>query len=189
MTPTRPERNPRLSSTTRDVLDAPTPVIPVNLVGVMGRGLALGARNRWAGVSAAYAAALASGRLRGPRVIGRDQREPATAVAWTAPTRQLVILAPTKQHWRMPSPPELVRDAVRALAPAARTARRRSLNVPPLGCGLGGLSPRIVLPWVLDAVEASPDLQWTLHRWPHELLVEAADRISRVNRTATKEKP
>ncbi|MDE0456107.1 MAG: macro domain-containing protein [Chromatiales bacterium] len=180
--PARPGRNARLSWTTRDVLDAPTPVVPVNLVGVMGRGLALAARNRWSGISAAYAAALASRRLRGPRV-GPNEREPATAVAWPAPTQQVVILAPTKQHWRAPSPPELVRDAVQALVPTARAARRRSLNVPPLGCGLGGLSPRIVLPWVLDAVEASPDIRWTLHRWPHELLVEAADRISRI-RTA-----
>ena len=55
-----------IASATGDLLDATTDAIcnPVNLAGVMGRGLALQFRTRWPSAYRAYRAALSSGQLR-----------------------------------------------------------------------------------------------------------------------------
>ena len=147
-----------------DVLTAPTPVIPVNLVGVMGKGLALAARKRWPDLLKTYRQALRERTLTGPGRNVLGQLMPARVHVWET-NGQRVVLAATKQHWRAPSPPELVRATIDALGNAVKAAGGREVNVPPIGCGLGGLSHELVKPWVLKAAEAHPNLTWRLHRW------------------------
>ncbi len=151
--------------TNDDVLTAPTPVIPVNLVGAMGKGLALAARTRWPELFGVYRTALRDQTLASPGLDRNGRQRPARLRIWRT-GRQHVVLAPTKQHWRAPSPPDLVKATIDALGDALRAAGANEVNLPPIGCGLGGLAPELVYPWVAAAARAHPDLTWRLHRWP-----------------------
>lgn len=103
--------------------DADLLCCPVNLRGVMGKGLAKSFAERFPSEARAYKAACLSGELREGRVlvVGR------------------VVMVPTKRDWRDPSPPELVRASVQALRELSG-----SMAIPQLGCGLGGLEWSLV---------------------------------------------
>ena len=146
-----------LTTTNASVLTAPAPVIPVNLIGAMGRGLALAARERWTGLQAFYLECLRDGRLNGRR----DGRNTAIAV-YCNDSRTRVILAPTKTDWRLASPIALVRATIQRLGPAAESAGTDVINLPPIGCGLGGLDPDDVAPYVGEAAARYPEIEWTL---------------------------
>ncbi len=111
--------------------DAEALVNSVNCVGVMGRGIALQFKKAWPENFKAYAAAcrrkevqpgkmfvFETGRLTNPRYI---------------------INFPTKRHWRGKSRIEDIKVGLRALAEEIRRRGIRSIALPPLGCGLGGL--------------------------------------------------
>ena len=151
-----------------DVLDAPTPVIPVNLVGVMGKGLALQAKIRWPKLYYAYRDALRTRKL--SDITGYEGPEDTCPVAgvasWRSADSQAVLLAPTKRHWRDKSPAELVAGTINAIPHALRELEIRTVNIPPIGCGLGGLDHRGVLDWIIAASRRHPDVDWVLHRWP-----------------------
>ena len=50
-----------------------------------------------------------------------------------------IINFPTKRHWRHPSKLEWIRDGLKDLNRVIRENGIRSVAVPPLGCGNGGL--------------------------------------------------
>ena len=151
-----------------DVLSAQTPVIPVNLVGVMGKGLALQAKNRWPSLYGIYRDALRTRTL--SDITGyddpRETRPVAGVAAWPSPEGQTVILAPTKRHWRDKSPAQLVAGAINAIPHTLNELGAGTVNLPPIGCGLGGLDHREVLDWVIAAARRHPEVEWVLHRWP-----------------------
>ena len=145
---------PNIEFTAGDLLDAPADAIcnPVNLAGAMGRGLALQFRTRWPASYRAYRAALRSGELRNGRVH-----------AHRLPDGRHVLHCPTKHHWRDPSPIDLVRGTIDAIGPCCARHGIRSVAVPPLGCGLGGLDWTSVRVLLLDAVGRHPELRWLLY--------------------------
>ncbi len=111
--------------------DAEALVNSVNCVGFMGRGVALQFKKAWPENFKAYAAAcrrkevqpgkmfvFETGRLTNPRYI---------------------INFPTKRHWRGKSRMEDIETGLSALVEEIRTRGIRSIALPPLGCGLGGL--------------------------------------------------
>lgn len=105
-------------------------VNPVNCVGVMGKGLAAECARRWPGMLPGYKRACADGTLR-----------PGAVQVWATgqePTR-FVVQFPTKRHWRQPSRLGDVADTLPALTAAVVEHGIRSIAVPALGCGLGGL--------------------------------------------------
>jgi O-acetyl-ADP-ribose deacetylase (regulator of RNase III) len=55
------------------------------------------------------------------------------------PAPRYIINVPTKRHWSEYSSLTLVRKSVEGLADAVRSRKIRSVAVPALGCGLGGL--------------------------------------------------
>ena len=160
-----------ISACNDNVLNAAAPVIPVNLVGVMGKGLALQAKNKWPKLFDFYRDAIASSTL--CDVIAYEDRcdtRPVAKVAvWPSPDGQMVILAPTKRHWQRKSPPELVAGAINAIPDAIEQVGARMVNLPPIGCGLGGLEHRAVLDWITAAEQRHPHMDWVLHRWPRTL--------------------
>ena len=103
-------------------------VNPVNCVGVMGKGLALAFKRRYPLMFADYQRDCRAGRL----TVGR----PALHRCLGCPP---IISLPTKAHWRQPSTMEIVLAGVRGLAPLVAAYDLRSLAVPALGCGAGGL--------------------------------------------------
>ena len=106
-------------------------VNPVNCVGVMGKGLALQFKRRFPANFTSYTAAcrrrdLAPGRL---HVFDTGAGAP-----------RLIVNFPTKLHWRDPSRLDHVTQGLHALTGAIAANTIRSIAIPPLGCGLGGLS-------------------------------------------------
>jgi O-acetyl-ADP-ribose deacetylase (regulator of RNase III) len=137
-------------TTTGDILasGADALVNPVNCVGVMGKGLALAFKEAFPGNFRAYADACRHAEVQPGRIL-------VVATDSTTPPR-FILNFPTKRHWRDGSRLEDIDAGLDALATEIRHRGIRSVAVPPLGCGLGGLDwaevrPRIVA--VLGALE------------------------------------
>ena len=145
---------PNIELAAGDLLDAPADALcnPVNLVGVMGRGLALQFRQRWPDSYRAYRAALASGQLRNGRIHAHRLAD-----------GRHVLHCPTKNHWRDQSPIALVTATIDAIGPCCARHDIRSVAVPPLGCGLGGLDWTHVRKLLLAAAWEHPEVRWLLY--------------------------
>lgn len=118
-------------------------VNPVNCVGVAGKGLALAFRQRWPGAFKEYQLACQLGWLQPGRILP----------AWfPGPGAQIVLHFPTKRHWRTPSRLEDIEAGLPVLATYLREYAVRSVAVPALGCGLGGLDWAAVRPLIEAAL-------------------------------------
>lgn len=118
----------------------------VNVVGVMGAGLAKQFAKRWPEMFVDYRKACREGRCR----IG-------TVHMWRSWSEDLVWIAnvPTKAHWRDNSTYEYVESGLADLVDNLHRRGIGSVAVPALGCGLGGLDFARVLPLVEAAFEHS----------------------------------
>ncbi|MBI4568169.1 MAG: macro domain-containing protein [Planctomycetes bacterium] len=103
----------------------------VNEVGVMGKGIALLVREAFPENARAYEAACKREEVR----VGHMFVTRLSALAGP----RWIINFPTKKHWRNPSRMEWIRDGLQDLARVVRLERIRSVALPPLGCGNGGL--------------------------------------------------
>jgi O-acetyl-ADP-ribose deacetylase (regulator of RNase III) len=127
-------------------------VNPVNCVGVMGSGLAK-IFKEWAPPAyfEQYVVDCNSGELK----IGQ-----VTAYSFTRKARyNTIINFPTKIHWKDPSKSEWIRPGLDDLADLIcnetnTRKERRTLAMPKLGCGLGGLCwadvKTIIKDWYCD---------------------------------------
>ena len=119
---------------TGDILaeDAEALVNAVNCVGIMGRGLALQFKNAWPENFKAYAAA-----------CRRHEVQPGCMFVFETgllANPHYIINFPTKRHWREKSRIEDIHSGLGALAGEIQERRIRSITIPALGAGLGGLS-------------------------------------------------
>lgn len=121
----------------------------VNTVGVMGKGLALGFKRAFPGNYLAYREACGRGEV----VLGSMFVHRTAAMA-----PRLIINFPTKGHWRYPSRLGDIRAGLVSLVDVIVQERVRSIAVPPLGCGNGGLDWGEVRPLVVSALSAVSDL-------------------------------
>ena len=110
-------------------------VNPVNCVGVMGKGLALQFKQRFPANFASYAKACRAGELVPGRMHLFDT---------ASQLPRCIVNFPTKRHWRDASRLDDVRQGLAALAGVIAARDIRSIAIPPLGCGLGGLAWRDV---------------------------------------------
>lgn len=116
----------------------------VNTVGVAGKGIALQFRFAFPDNFKAYAAAAKAGRV----IPGRMFIVPTNQLAGP----KLIVNFPTKRHWKGKS---RIDDIERGLADLVRVIEEydiRSIAVPPLGCGNGGLEWSIVRPLIENAL-------------------------------------
>ena len=111
--------------------DVEAVVNTVNTVGVMGKGIALMFKERYPEIFKTYAAACKSGEVRTGRMLVTPTNE-LSGPKW-------VIHFPTKEHWRRPSQMEWIEKGLTDLARVIREKEIRSVALPPLGCGNGGL--------------------------------------------------
>lgn len=114
-------------------VNAAVHVNPVNCVGVMGAGLAKEFKRRYPDMFTQYKLmcdtdALRPGVLDVPRRLTREVQFP-----------QHIVNLPTKVHWKDPSTLENVMLGVVALSDYVLENKVRTVAVPKLGCGLGGL--------------------------------------------------
>lgn len=104
-----------------------TITIPVNTVGVMGKGLALEAKNRYSDLFFHYRKLCQQQELK----IGRPQIYRGE--------EKWFLLFPTKGHWRESSTLAGIEQGLQWVLEHYRVEGITSLAVPALGCGLGGL--------------------------------------------------
>jgi O-acetyl-ADP-ribose deacetylase (regulator of RNase III) len=130
--------------------DAEALVNTVNCVGIMGRGVALQFKNVYPQNFKAYEAACRRGEVQPGRMFVFETRQ------LTNP--KYIINFPTKRHWRGKSRMEDIDAGLTALAAEIRSRHIRSVAVPPLGSGLGGLDWREVRPRVEEALSDLEDV-------------------------------
>lgn len=138
--------------TTGDILtaDAEAIVNTVNCVGIMGRGIVLRFRNAFPENFKAYEAACARGEVQPGKMFVFETG------ALTNP--KYIVNFPTKRHWRGKSRLADIDAGLVALAGEVRQRDIRSIAIPPLGSGLGGLNWRDVRPRIEAALRGIPDL-------------------------------
>lgn len=115
-----------------DIFSAPvqTLVNPINIVGVMGAGLALEFKKRVPGLYDEYRKLCKTGQL----TVDKLWR-----YKWPGSDQQ-VICFPTKQHYHDCSYKDQVLTNLVRLVSLQERLGIRSLAIPPVGCGLGGLN-------------------------------------------------
>jgi O-acetyl-ADP-ribose deacetylase (regulator of RNase III) len=99
----------------------------VNCVGIMGKGIAYQFKRAYPEMFADYKARCQRGEVRLGEVSLFRERG------------RVIVNFPTKQHWRSRSRIEDIVAGLSSLCEAVRREEIRSLAVPPLGCGNGGL--------------------------------------------------
>jgi O-acetyl-ADP-ribose deacetylase (regulator of RNase III) len=141
-----------------DLLAAKTDALvnAVNTVGVMGKGIALQFRQRFPAMSAAYELACRTGEVRIGRVYVFDRGERVEPARW-------IINFPTKRHWREPSRQADVEAGLVDLIGTVQRLKVRSIAIPPLGCGLGGLLWEDVHPRIEAAFATLADVHVLLY--------------------------
>ncbi len=108
----------------------------VNTAGVMGKGLALQFKKAFPANFKAYEAAAKTGGVE----IGKMFVFEAGGIVLP----RYIINFPTKRHWRASSKLDYIESGLRDLVTIIRERKIRSIAIPPLGAGLGGLAWRDV---------------------------------------------
>ena len=118
----------------------------VNTVGVMGKGIALLFKEEFPKNFATYAKACRSGELvPGKLLITKETNR--------AGEEKTIVNFPTKLHWRNPSKYEYITDGLTELVKAICQHNIKSIAIPPLGCGNGGLDWNIVKGMIEEALK------------------------------------
>ncbi len=138
---------------TGDILrtDAEALVNTVNCVGIMGRGIALQFKNDFPENFKAYEAACEREEVQPGKMFVFETR--------TLTNPKFIINFPTKRHWRGKSRMEDIDSGLKALVDEIRIRGIRSIAIPPLGSGLGGLNWNDVRPRIVDALRGLNDLR------------------------------
>jgi len=153
---------------------AQTWVNTVNCVGIMGKGVALGFKQRFPAMFKEYAARCERGEVRlGRPLVYRVQRESGLLPGVASPP-ELIVNFPTKEHWRSVSNLSAIVEGLDYLREQHRSWGITSLAVPPLGCGHGQLDWDVVGPTLyqrLADLEIPVEL-YAPHGTPPEALTE-----------------
>jgi O-acetyl-ADP-ribose deacetylase (regulator of RNase III) len=138
--------------TTGDILGANAEALvnTVNCVGIMGRGIALQFKNAFPANFKAYQAACAREDVRPGKMFVFE--------TGTLGNPKFIINFPTKRHWKGKSRMEDIESGLKALAGEIRERGIRSIAIPPLGSGLGGLNWSDVRPRIDAALRGINDL-------------------------------
>ena len=131
--------------------DAEALVNTVNCVGIMGRGVALQFKQAFPENFKAYEHACKQGHVEPGRMFVFDTGQ------LTRP--RYIINFPTKRHWRGRSRIEDIETGLDALVAEIRRRGIRSIAIPPLGAGLGGLPWAEVRSRIERAFLALPDVR------------------------------
>jgi len=135
--------------------DAEALVNTVNCEGFMGKGIALQFKQAFPENFKAYESACHAGQVVPGRMFVFDNGRLINP--------RYVINFPTKRHWRGKSRIADIQSGLKALIADVRRLGLRSIAVPPLGCGLGGLDWREVRPIIEKAFSELPDVHVLLY--------------------------
>lgn len=129
-----------------NLLDADVEAVvnTVNTVGIMGKGIALMFKEKFPENFRAYARACEANEVQIGRMFVTESRE-LFGPRW-------IINFPTKTHWRVNTKIEWVEEGLEDLVRVIRQNNIRSIAIPPLGCGNGGLNWQDVRPLIESAL-------------------------------------
>jgi O-acetyl-ADP-ribose deacetylase (regulator of RNase III) len=142
---------------TGDILseDAEALVNTVNCVGIMGQGIALQFKSAFPANFRVYQLACKRKEVRPGHMLVVENDKLANP--------RFIINFPTKRHWRGKSRIEDIESGLDALVREIRSRHIRSIAIPPLGSGLGGLDWSDVRPRIEKAVSDLKDIRVVLY--------------------------
>lgn len=118
-------------------------VNPVNIKGVMGKGLALAFKNKYPAHFENYKRACKSGEMTTEKVLAYQEKN-----------GPMIICLATKDDWRDSSKIEYVSAGLDDLINQIKALGIRSIAIPKLGCGLGGLDWNKVRPLIVEKMSS-----------------------------------
>ncbi len=132
-----------LRFTTGNLLDSSAEALvnTVNTVGVMGKGIALQFKQAFPHNYEVYRQACLNGSLQTGQLLTVTDTDLLLG-------ERLIINFPTKRHWKSPSTYEYVETGLASLVAFLKTNPVKSLAMPALGCGNGGLDWKLVKPMI-----------------------------------------
>jgi O-acetyl-ADP-ribose deacetylase (regulator of RNase III) len=132
--------------TTGNLLEADVEAMvnAVNTVGVMGKGIALQFKQRFPENYRQYEAACKAGQVVTGTMFVTEVNE-LIGPRW-------IINFPTKQHWRDPSQLTWIKTGLKELSRVLTDHGIRSVAIPALGAGNGGLDWALVRPLIEQAL-------------------------------------
>ncbi|MGQ4647735.1 type II toxin-antitoxin system antitoxin DNA ADP-ribosyl glycohydrolase DarG [Lyngbya aestuarii] len=135
-----------------DILKADTEALvnTVNCVGIMGRGIALQFRKAFPENFKAYEAACKAHQVQPGKMFIHDLNRLYNP--------HFIINFPTKRHWKGKSRIEDIKSGLADLVNVVQQQQIRSIAIPPLGCGLGGLNWEEVRPLIIEALQSLPEV-------------------------------
>jgi len=142
-----------ITYTQGNLLDADVEAVvnTVNTVGVMGKGIALMFKEAFPENYKAYEAAAKRKEIRIGHMFVTERRE-LIGPRW-------IVNFPTKKHWRQPAKIEWIVEGMRDLKRVIIEKQIRSIAVPPLGCGNGGLDWNDVRPKIEATLKELQDVK------------------------------
>lgn len=123
----------------------------VNTVGIMGKGIALMFKEAFPANYREYKTACKQGTVRTGTMFPTERPTMLGAPRW-------IINFPTKQHWRGKTRLDWIEAGLEDLRRVIVEKHIRSIALPPLGCGNGGLDWRAVRPLIETALRDLPDV-------------------------------
>lgn len=123
----------------------------VNCVGVMGKGIALQFKQAFPENFRVYEHACQTGEVLPGRMLVFETGQMLSP--------KYIINFPTKRHWRGDSRLEDIDAGLAALVVEVQKLGIRSIAIPPLGCGNGGLDWTLVRPRIETAFSAIPGVR------------------------------
>ena len=118
-------------------------VNPVNIKGIMGKGLALAFKTKYPAHFENYKRACQNGEMTTEKVL-----------AYQEINGPMIICLATKADWKDSSKIEYVSAGLDNLANQIKALGIRSVAIPKLGCGLGGLDWNKVRPLIVEKISS-----------------------------------
>jgi O-acetyl-ADP-ribose deacetylase (regulator of RNase III) len=156
-----------------NILDAKTDALvnTVNTVGIMGKGIALQFKYAFPENYRIYKGAVERNEI----TVGKVQIVPINDLN----SVKYIINFPTKMHWRNPSKLQWIKDGLNDLREKIIAFNIKSISLPPLGCGNGGLEWNIVKPIIEQYLSGLDADIWVYE--PTEFIKEALKKEDRVS--------
>lgn len=127
----------------------------VNCDGYMGKGIALQFKQAFPPNFKEYEAVCKAGEMVPGKMLIHDNGGLVNP--------RYIVNFPTKRHWRGKSRIEDITSGLKALIRDVQELGIKSIAIPPLGCGLGGLDWQVVRPMIEEAFAELPDVQVLLY--------------------------
>lgn len=140
-----------------NILESPTEAIvnTVNCMGIMGKGIALQFKQAFPINYDAYTKACKEGKVQLGKMFIYEIKQMFNP--------KFIINFPTKKHWKSKSEYKYIELGLKDLIFQLKKLEIKSIAIPPLGAGLGGLNWKKVRPLIEKALKEVPQIEVYLY--------------------------